>query len=193
MDCRNFIYINWHNGREMSVVEGSASYHVRMQKYNEEENHIKIPLDVFADIINVDWARMFFSQMAYNQPPYDLVYKPTVEQDECLKKDSRFSTTLFHPESKFQKHKIKFTTGHDKLHLRANLEYFILYLEAGKVFSVSTNIYNPDVVSKKAVYYTFKDFKYNTEKGRMTKQHHLSIHHCEMMGLILKLQQRLEV
>ena len=58
----------------MSVVERSASYHVRMQKYNEEENHIEIPKDVFADIINVDWARMFFFQLAYNETPYDLVY-----------------------------------------------------------------------------------------------------------------------
>ena len=107
MDCRNFIYTNWHNGREMSVVESSAPYHVTMQKYNEEEDHIEIPKDVFADIINVDWARMFFSQLAYNQTPYDLVYKQTAEQDECLKKDSCFLTTNFHLESQFQKHNIK--------------------------------------------------------------------------------------
>ena len=78
-------------------------------------------------------------------------------------------------------------------HLRAILQYFILYLEAGEVFRVSTNIYNPDDISKKAVYYTFKTFKYNADNGRMTKQHHLSIHHCGMMGLILKFQQRLEI
>ena len=84
MDCRNFIYTNWHNGCETNVVEGSGSYHVRMQKYNEEENHIEIAKDVFADIINVDWARMFLSKLAYNQTPYDLVYKSTVEQDELL-------------------------------------------------------------------------------------------------------------
>ena len=47
----------------MKVAEGSASYHFRMQKYNEEENHIEIPKDVFADIINVDSARMVLSQI----------------------------------------------------------------------------------------------------------------------------------
>ena len=50
---------------------------------------------------------MFFSQLVYNQTPYDLVCKPTVEQDEWLKKDSRFSTTIFQIKSKFQKHNIK--------------------------------------------------------------------------------------
>ena len=79
------------------------------------------------------------------------------------------------------------------LQLRAILEYFILYLEAGEDFRMSTNIYNPDVTRKKTVYNTFKILKYNAEKERMTKQHHLSIQHCEMMGLILKFQQRLEV
>ena len=43
--------------------------------------------------------------------------------------------------------------------LRAILEYFVLYLEVGEDFRVSTNNYNPDVISKKAVYYTFKNFE----------------------------------
>ena len=79
------------------------------------------------------------------------------------------------------------------LHLRAVLEYFILYLEAVEVFRVSTNICNPDVVSRKAANYTFKKFKYNAENGRMSKRHLLSIHHREKMGLIFKFQQRLNI
>ena len=92
------------NSRAITIP---ASYHVRMEKHNEEENHIEIPKDIFADIINVGLARMFISLLAYNQTPYNLVYKPTVKQDECQKKDSRFSTTIFHLESKFQKHNTK--------------------------------------------------------------------------------------
>ena len=60
-----------------------------------------------AQSMNVGCTRMFFSPLVYNQTQHDLVYKPTVEQDECLKKDSLFSTTMFHLESKFQKHNIK--------------------------------------------------------------------------------------
>ena len=50
---------------------------------------------------------MIFFELAYNQTPSDFVYKPYMEKNECLKKDSRFSTTFFHLDSKFQKHGIK--------------------------------------------------------------------------------------
>ena len=176
-------------------MEGSAPYHVRMQNYNEEENQIEIPKDVFADIINAVWARIFFFQLAYNQTPCDLVHKPSMDKNECLKKDSRFSTTFFHLDSKIQKHGIKenLPLAMVILHLRAFLESFILFLEAEEILRASINIYNPDVISKKEVYYPFKNFRYNAENGRMTKQHHLIIHHCEMMRLISKFQQKLEI
>ena len=69
---------------------------------------------------------------------------------------------------------------------------FLSNLGEHDVFRVSTNIYNVDLVSKKAVYYTLKAFKFNQDKDRMEKKFHLSIHHCELMGLVLKYRSWLE-
>ena len=91
----------------MIFVKSSASYDVRMQNDKEGENHIEIPKDIFADIINVDWARMSFFQLAHNQTLFDLLYEATVEQVECPKKDNRVSTTIFDLDSRFQKLNIK--------------------------------------------------------------------------------------
>ena len=180
--------------KNSEAIKIRASFHVRMQNYNEKENHNEIPKDAFAEIINVDWARMLFSLLAYNQTPKDLVYEPTVDQDECLKKDSRYSTTIFHLESKFRKHNIKkFTTSHGNFASSSNSGVFHSLFRSKRSLPRVHKRLKSDVISKEAVFYTFKKFKYNAENGRMTKQHHLSIHHCEMMGLILKFHQSLEI
>ena len=35
--------------------------------------------DIFANMINVNWANMSFYQVAYDQMPSDLVYKPRLD------------------------------------------------------------------------------------------------------------------
>ena len=88
-----------HDGRDISAVECSASYQVRMQKNSEKDNHTDMLRYMFADMINLNWANISFNQLAYDEKPSDLVYKRRLEHSVGLKKDSCSSTTIVHQKS----------------------------------------------------------------------------------------------
>ena len=60
-------------------------------------------------------------------------------------------------------------------------------------FRASVNLFNSNCHTKKAVYITLKLFKYEVEWSQFTRIGQVStLHHCEMMRLILKYNDYLE-
>ena len=96
----NFLYVNWHNTREITVIETTEKFQIRLQKQNDEEK-VNIDKAVFREFINMNWTKIVFHQLAFSQTPSEFIYKPPANEDEGLKFDSRFTTIIFHHQRKF--------------------------------------------------------------------------------------------
>ena len=94
MDPRNFLCVLWHNGREMTVIEGPHNFQIRMEKIHEEEKKMIISKELFQELTMMDWTKIVFWQLAFSQTPSESIYKVPQIEDEGLKCDSRFSSTL---------------------------------------------------------------------------------------------------
>ena len=96
-----FLYVNWHNAREITVIQVAEKFQFRLQKTNENENGLDLQKPMFIELINLNWAEIMFNQLAFSQTPKDIVYIPPASEDEGLKNDSRFTTTIFHKQREF--------------------------------------------------------------------------------------------
>ena len=103
MDQSNFLFVNWHNGRELTVVENTDKMQITMRKHNEDEIKLMVDKSIFSELMDLDWVQIIFTQLAFSQTPTDFIYKPPVTEDNGLKTDSRFTTIIFHQQSKFLK------------------------------------------------------------------------------------------
>ena len=50
--------------------------------------------DMFADMINLNWANMSFYQLEYDQMPPDLAYKPRLDICSALSKTLEMNETI---------------------------------------------------------------------------------------------------
>ena len=96
----NFLYVNLHNTREITVVETTEKFQIRLQKQNDEEK-VNIDKTVFHELLNLNWTKIAFHQTAFSQLPSEFLYKLPANEDVGLKFDSRFATILKLSEEKF--------------------------------------------------------------------------------------------